>query len=158
MGGGFEDFSGSLVLSDPATSVLGDGETDTRGDFATIFNITGFNVASANYALTQAGPSSILEYWEQAPPSTFINTIDSEVFITTDKGTNDFDFSDWNALITWNAAPGERPASFHYLTEVWGDYRVRDMSATVIPVPAAIWLLGSGLLGMIYLTSRNHPS
>jgi hypothetical protein len=158
MGGSFESFTGSLLLSQPTTVVLGDGETDSRGDFLTTFNISGFNLASESHSMIQTGPSTIAEFWEQTPPSTFINGIDSVISITTDKGVNDFDLGDWGNLVTWNGAPGEQPSSFHLLTEVWDDYRVKDLTATVIPVPATIWLLGSGLLALIGVARRKLPS
>ncbi len=55
------------------------------------------------------------------------------------------EFRDRGPLIAWNDVPGGRTNSTGFIIET-----------SAVPIPAAVWLFGSGLLGLIGVARRNR--
>jgi hypothetical protein len=66
--------------------------------------------------------------------------------ITTDGGMN------------WSGDISTSPAGTNLLNVTFSDGTVLSVDIKVVPVPAAVWLFGSGLLGMIAVARRRRGS
>jgi hypothetical protein len=62
-----------------------------------------------------------------------------------------------NAMVTLLLAGSTGQIDFRAAgTEVEHQFYIRNAEITVIPVPAAVWLFGSGLLGLVGVARRKH--
>jgi hypothetical protein len=84
-------------------------------------------------------------------PSVFTNALDGEVILKILLNSTTVNLSDGSITIDFNNPNGE-PAAF--------DYFKLTISGTLatIPVPAAVWLFCSGLLGLIGIARRKSTA
>lgn len=122
--------------------------------------VAGLNLNFGGDALFATGPT----LGSDGPGSAFIEFSVTSLF--TGVAAANFDIAE----LTFNALNAGNPATFGIVgnLEPWADYdNVIDMTPTfagtsvaitpaaVVPVPAAVWLFGSGLMGMVGVARRR---
>lgn len=99
-------------------------------------------------------PSSINVYFPDAEQansvnSYFINLVDAYGFWSVPYGPNS-QYEAWS-ITPYGVLQGTSDKFYHELS-VWA---VRDGDVAPVPIPGAIWLFGSGVLGLLGLKSRK---
>ncbi len=89
-------------------------------------------------------------------------------WIATNESSASITLSDSNhfmlAISTDNGSTWQGDSSVYSIgTNVWmitfpGSDSVVQVDARVVPVPAAVWLFGSGLVGLVAIARRSRPS
>jgi hypothetical protein len=108
---------------------------DTLGNLA--YYDTGGNAGQSGWGLTNTGPfSNLIEYYywsatEYAP--------DPQLawFFHFTSGSQNYDLKTYS-ILAWAVHPG-------------------DFGVSAVPVPAALWLFGSGLLGLLGVARQRRP-
>lgn len=142
-----------------ATSASGTGASNSLGEFR--FSVAGYGGrTSVNMASNTNAPD-----FERLQASRTISIVDGQnlffdLFLTTRASTNgaagtgmaiaDFDNTAGITGLQVFALDGVTPLEFSYETVDFTLY-----NPTVVPVPAAVWLFGSGLLGLIGIARRK---
>ena len=147
--GTVEDFDGSFWLSDPVTSFY--DRDDSRGDQLDRYAVSLFTLSSASYALTGAGNMFVWWVIDRDDRGTFVNTLDSAMFLNTSAGaleTPPFVFAH-----QWVGLPGAQPERFSGLAaDIFGldqtRTRILDMSAERVPEPSTLLLVGAAITGL----------
>ncbi len=160
--GSTEDATGSFVLADPTVQILDEPNAEglcplsTLGCYMSIVEMTDFSLVSDSYSLT--GTGSFRVTWHSA---TQVGPyFDWGASLFTDAGgdyMNDGDYASWSA-----DSPYDLPSStggwllFHnppYLSYP----RIRiENAVAVVPLPAAVWFFGSGLLGLVGISRKKR--
>ncbi|MFA7387366.1 MAG: VPLPA-CTERM sorting domain-containing protein [Thiohalobacteraceae bacterium] len=101
-----------------------------------------FTIYAGNYTYSNADDDSFLSGFPQlrfeGAPLPYLDFGHNGVTGFTSDGAGFFDAYD---------------ASFQAVSGVWTEY-----DATVVPVPAAVWLLGSGLMGLVGVARRRQAA
>lgn len=155
-GSAYETFTGSFVLSDP--TVLIRDYNDSRGNRISSFVITDFTLTSANNSLYQTSSSRITLWWVDKPGQYYYSWLDSSVSLST-SGGSDYNL-DYNRISVWNGDFDTQPSNFSFTNRITdrqsNTYSIIAMAEIApVPLPAATWLLGSGLLGLIGVARKK---
>ena len=133
----------AISTDDPAGSLIGDFGVTAGGSHTYLFDMKTISGSGA-------GAGIKIEYWNEAG---FLSTSGDNFFGTT---------SDWQSYsFTQTADAGATRLKIVLLginaDSVLGfdNVCVDDCSAPQVPVPAAVWLFGSGLLGLVGVARRK---
>ncbi len=148
---GPEDFTGSFVMSDVTfIDYYSNDPTDTRGAYVTFAGLSDFTLTSASYSLTGQGAFQIA--WGPNEEIYYANT---SFDLSTSAGWGDtYD-------VTWNGPMNAQPSSMIIdrlaINSDTSSLHISNMTAVATPLPAAAWLFGSGLLGLVGISRRRRP-
>ncbi len=116
----------------------------TELNFARI-DSANFNLGSIDYATSEQGESAtlrLLGYSDEPGAYDSVPQASARLTVTDTWNTHVFD-SSWNNV------------NFVIITYGLADVQLDNISATVVPVPAAVWLFGSALAGLGWMIRRN---
>lgn len=171
------DFSASMTYNTSAvTGALVTSSSDTRYEFQSPANINWIKSSLTVNGITLTNfnqYSDSLEYAGHRTPgdfhyATFIDGSETggdvmRLVISLDEWGNSIIPMDGSLLAadvaSWGAL-GESYISFNNTvggtsTNIWSNLTNATISVSAVPVPAAVWLFGSGLLGLVGLARRK---
>lgn len=155
----FEIDPGSAATSHNINFVA-DGDTVTLDGYTLVFDYTGANLTSGTE--TPPSPLSALlgPYNDTGGTVNFTaTTLGAGATLSTDQTLATFTF-DGDATLTWNIANAGFLVTINGGTELSGANFQLTSANTIspVPLPGAVWLLGSGLVGLFGLRRRSANS
>ena len=78
--------------------------------------------------------------------------------VVTVEDLTDLGSGDWGVVVRYISTINDPGGSFHNFQANWRLEGTMSTGASVIPVPAAVWLFGSGLIGLVGVARRQRKA
>jgi hypothetical protein len=152
-----EIFAGSMVLSDSNfVDYYSSDPNDSRGEYVNYMTLSDFAISSSSYSLTQAGSDLFWVAFVDGSPWSLNTSL--SMHVVDENGLTRYGETE---SVSWYGDMDIQPLWLEFPMMSFNSndslvtYRLANIVASPVPLPATVWLFISGLLGLFHFIGKK---